>query len=237
MEPTSDVPDDGSGRIRAAVPMARSEIELRAITAGPAPAEWMELSTFRDSAGEIEIGDEGPKPKRHRGRAVALALGLVALTGMAVATLPVRERAKRVLAAALALRRPAPVRVNFNSDPEGATVARADGTVLGVTPLSTEVPYGDTAIEYAIGKVGYRSKAASIVPNLSSPLFAVLQKVEPIVEPIVTAPPSVEAIAAPRPVARRAVARSARHLSKGRLMGRVSEPATDRDGVLDPSYR
>jgi len=237
MEPTTDAPDDGSGRIRAAVPMARSEIELHATTASPAPTRRMALSTFRDSAGEIEIGVDDLDPKRHRGRAVALVLGVAALVGTAAATSPVRHHAALFVAAALAPRRPATVRVNFNSDPEGATVARADGTVLGVTPLSTEVPYGDTVIQYAIGKVGYRSKAASIVPNLSSPLFAVLQKVEPIVEPIVTAPPSVEAIAAPRPVARRAVARSARHLSKRRLTGRVSEPATDRDGVLDPSYR
>jgi serine/threonine protein kinase len=237
MEPMTDAPDDLSERVRAAVPMARTAITLHAITAGPAQAERMELSTFRDSAGEIELGDDDSKPKSHRGRAVALVLGVVALGGIAAAKLPIRDHAARFLEAALASRRPATVRVNFNSDPEGATVARADGTVLGVTPLSTEVPYGDTVIQFAIGKVGYRSKGASIVPNLSSPLFAVLQKVEPIVELIVAAPPSVEAVAAPETVERHSVTRAARHASKRRFAGRASEPATDRDGVLDPSYR
>jgi hypothetical protein len=71
------------------------------------------------------------------------------------------------------------VRVNFNSDSNGATVVRADGTVLGVTPLSTDVPYGNTALAYVIRMDGYHPRTTSIVPNQPSPIFAVLQANEP----------------------------------------------------------
>ena len=40
------------------------------------------------------------------------------------------------------------VRVNFNSDPQGASVVGSDGVVLGKTPLSTEIPYGNAPVGY-----------------------------------------------------------------------------------------
>ena len=43
------------------------------------------------------------------------------------------------------------------------------------TLLLIEVPYGGTAIEYVIRKEGYVAKVASIVPNVPSPFFAVLE--------------------------------------------------------------
>ena len=73
---------------------------------------------------------------------------------------------------------PATVRVNFTSDPNGALIVRADtGKELGETPLSTEIPYSDTAVEFVFKKDGYESKVAFVVPNLPSPLFATLQPV------------------------------------------------------------
>jgi hypothetical protein len=98
-----------------------------------------------------------------------------------------------LLATAVAPSRPASVRVNVSSDPDGATVTGADGTVLGTTPLSTEVPYGDAPIEYVIRKDGYAPKTTSIVPNLPSPVFAVLQKVKP---PAPAAPSPVPTVVA-----------------------------------------
>jgi serine/threonine protein kinase len=241
-EPAMGVHDDLSGRIRAALPMTRTEINLRPnVASGPTPTQVERLapSTFQNSAGEVGINDDDLKPKRHRGR-VVLLMGVAALTGLTVASVTVRHQATRFLAAAVAPRKPVTVRVNFNSDPEGATVESADGTVLGVTPLSTEVPYGDTAIGYAIGKVGYLSKAASIVPNLASPLFAVLQKDESpkwtdrVAQ--LTEPPTAEP---PEPVKKPAVARSPHYHSKVDSAERVSAPESDSDsdGVLDPSYR
>jgi hypothetical protein len=237
-EPATAIHDDLTGRVRVARPMTRTEINQRAnVVSGPAQVVRLEPSTFRNSAGEI--ADDDVRPKKHRGR-VALLMGVAAMTGMVATSLMVSQQGRRLLTAAMAARKPATVRVNFNSDPESATVARADGTVLGVTPLSTEVPYGDTAIEYVIGKVGYVSKDVSIVPNLPSPLFAVLERAEPpkgpervasLVEPLVAASPT------PVPVEKPSVSRSAHRHSKVHSVVRAFAPESDGDGVLDPSYR
>ena len=49
---------------------------------------------------------------------------------------------------------------------------------LGLTPLSVEVPYSDSAVEYTFKKQGFEHKTMYIVPNLPSPLFATLRRVE-----------------------------------------------------------
>jgi hypothetical protein len=68
------------------------------------------------------------------------------------------------------------VRINFMSDPDGATVTRVDsGSVLGTTPLSLEVPYSDSAVEFVLRKAGYEDKPMIIVPNLPAPMFASLR--------------------------------------------------------------
>jgi serine/threonine protein kinase len=237
-EPVTGVHDDLTGRVRVASPMTRTEINQRAnVASGPAQAVRLEPSTFRNSAGEIANGSDDVEPKKHRSR-VALLMGVAAVTGMAVASLTVGHQGKRLLTAALAASKPVTVRVNFNSDPDRATVARADGTVLGVTPLSTEVPYGDTAIEYAIAKVGYVSKAVSVVPNLPSPLFAVLERAESPKAPEQVAPPVEPLVAGPpMPAEKPPSSRSLHRHSKGHATDRAFAPEVDGDGVLDLSYR
>jgi eukaryotic-like serine/threonine-protein kinase len=238
-EPAMAVHDDMSGRVRAALPMARTEMNLRPrLGSGPTRVERVGPgpSTFRDGTGEIGIDDNDLKPRRHRGPAVLL-VGVAALTGIAVASLTVRHQAKRLLVAAVSPSKPATVRVNFNSDPDGATVTRSDGTVLGITPLSTEVPYGDTAIEYVIRKEGYLAKSESIVPNLPSPVFAVLQGDDPVFAE--QAPPAVDppvADAPAEPTKRPAAARSVNHHAKLQS-ARRPPPPDDSDGVLELTAR
>ena len=70
------------------------------------------------------------------------------------------------------------MRINFNSDPDGAIVLRSDGKTLGLTPLSIEVPYSDSAVEFQFRKAGFEKKTVYVVPNLPSPLFATLRKIE-----------------------------------------------------------
>ena len=170
-EPAAGIHDDISARMRAALPMARRAIRLQ-----PAPDSGP--STFEGGAGEIHDADLDVVPRSRHGRTI-LMMGAAALAGMVVAIMMIHRHPAGLLATAVAPSRPATVRVNVSSDPDGATVATADGTVLGTTPLSTEVPYGDTPIEYIIRKDGYSPKSTSIVPNLPSPVFAVLQKVKP----------------------------------------------------------
>src|SRR6185369_1464083 len=101
-------------------------------------------STFRDSAGEIWVRGADVTPKRHRARTTLLVI--MALAAVGWAGTKYRDQAGRLVAAARALTKPSTVRVNFNSYPGGAMISAADGTVLGVTPLSTDVPYGATAL-------------------------------------------------------------------------------------------
>ena len=56
--------------------------------------------------------------------------------------------------------------------------AYLNGQTLGLTPLSIEVPYSDSAVEFHFRKAGYEKKAVYVVPNLPSPLFATLRKID-----------------------------------------------------------
>jgi hypothetical protein len=129
--------------------------------------------------------------------------------------------------------RPATVRVNFNSDPDGASIATGEGKILGLTPLSVEVPYSDSAVEYVFKKQGFEQKTMYIVPNLPSPVFATMQAVD------------VKSAPAPAPAPAPAAKRPAASGSSG--SSHHSRPATpppsngkakpDDDEVLEPSYR
>jgi hypothetical protein len=93
---------------------------------------------------------------------------------------------------------PATVRVNFNTDPPHARVVRADtGKELGETPLSTEIAYGDTAIEFIFKKDGYDNAVAFVVPNLPTPVSAALHPLSRAAkpEPAVTSPRSEPSVA------------------------------------------
>ena len=133
----------------------------------------------------------------------------------------------RVAAAAQVLSRPATVRLNFNSDPAGATVSRADGTVLGLTPLSIEAPYGDAPTEYVFSKEGHLAKTVALVPNLPSPIFAVLQAELPG-DPPPSASGAVALSAARAEAERPRKVRSSRR----RVTARI---APDEDEVLAPT--
>jgi tRNA A-37 threonylcarbamoyl transferase component Bud32 len=237
-EPTAEIHEDLTGRVRAAKPMARTELNLpslpaqRLAGAGPAP------STFRDNVGEVWVRQDERRPKRHGGRNAVLAS--VLLAGVVVGALKYGHQARRFVAEAAAPANPATVRVNFNSDPDGAAVVRSDGVVLGATPLSTEVPFGNAAIEYVIRLDGYLPKPASIVPNMPSPVFAVLERDDPGLA-LDRAPPEADstgeapAIAvAPISAWRLAVGHRARRHPQLRAPLRLEATG---DNVLDPSFR
>jgi serine/threonine protein kinase len=233
--PVVAVPDDLSGVARAASPMARSEMDIQnklganfgsgndgiVRQTGTAP------STFRQGMGEI-IEDLTPKRKTSRMLLFgAIASMLGAIVAMATAH---REPSAPPPVAALPSR-PATVRVNFNSDPDGAMITTADGKTLGLTPLSVEVPYSDSAVEYVFKKQGFEGKTMYIVPNLPSPLFATMQ-------PIEVKPPE----ATPAPPVRKAPAATTPSTSASRHSKTSSPPSNgkakpDEDEVLEPSYR
>jgi len=193
-----------------------------------------------EGAGELD-DDLDLRPKRSRGRLVVAGVAVAAAMGLALTNVGLHRRAAQVLAAAaasaaptLAKRTPATVRVNFSSDPDGATVSRSDGTVLGTTPLSTEVAYGDTPVEYVVHKDGYVPKVTSIVPNLPSPIFALLQKIDPpaLVDsshPTEAAPAAEER---PAPQARPAHSHHSHHASS---TAQPSASNVDGDDVMAPS--
>jgi hypothetical protein len=188
-------------------------------------------------AGEVdEAIDLGPRRSRRGlfvlGAAAALAVAAVASGG-------VRGQAFELLAGTAPPRKPATVRVNFSSDPAGATVSRDDGSVLGVTPLSAEIPYSDRPVDFRLQKEGYSAKVSSFVPNLPSPVFVLLERIEPPAPPP-AATPSVAPTIATRPPtgagalssARTRPTREARHrLSAERLRDLVD----DGDDVMPPS--
>jgi hypothetical protein len=123
---------------------------------------------------------------------------------------------------------PSAVRINFNSDPDGAIVLRSDGKTLGLTPLSIEVPYSDSAVEFQFRKVGYEKKTVYVVPNLPSPLFATLRKIE--------TPP--ETPPADKPAQRRAAAPSGQPAVRKPKQPPVEKQplhSDDEDGTLEPS--
>jgi hypothetical protein len=220
--PAVMLPEDLSGVARAAHPMARSEMNISAGTtpsATPAPGASPFLltpSTFRQGIGEI-IDDLTPKKRTSR---VLMFLALVSLSSAAVTGIMSRRDANRPAPVVASLpARPTAVRVNFNSDPDGATIEGAGGKVLGRTPLSIEIPYSDSAVEFLFKKQGYETKTMYIVPNLPSPLFATLQAEAPKSAPPALAPPK-------RPTGLSRRWRSSRQQSK-----------IDDDAVLAPGSR
>ena len=129
------------------------------------------------------------------------------------------------------------MRVNFGSDPTGAIIARSDGAVLGVTPLSAEIPYSDAPVEYRLYKEGYAAKVSSFVPNLPSPVFVLLERVPP-------AAPVAEAsglrhlacrASQPAPCTSPARARAARESRQRLSAERIRNLIDDGDDIMPPS--
>jgi hypothetical protein len=205
-------------------------LRLDAATPMPAPPAF----TFQQHVGEIGEAID-VRPRRSRGGLLVLG-GAAALAVLALANGGLRGQATRLFARSAAPTRPANVRVNFSSDPAGATVSSSDGSLLGVTPLSVEIPYSDRPVDYRLQKEGYVSKVSSLVPNLPSPVFVLLERVLPPSPPPVT-PPAAPTLA-DRPLAdvpsaahTRASREGRRRLSAERLRDLVD----DGDDVMPPS--
>jgi hypothetical protein len=234
------VPDDLSGVARAATPMARSEMDIQnklgpAFGSGPGSGAQGVVrqsggtgpSTFRQGMGEII---EDLTPRRKASRALMFA-AIASMTGAAISIMRGTQHDTRPPAPVAALpSRPATVRVNFNSDPDGATIATADGKTLGLTPLSIEVPYSDSAVEYTFRKQGFEAKTMYIVPNLPSPLFATMQAVD--LHPVPAPAPAVPAVRKPT-----AAATTSSHHSHSTPSPTPGKAKPDDDEVLEPSYR
>ena len=208
-----------------AMKRARSAETLAAPSTPTSPT----LSLRQETAAAGRGKDLVAPPRSRRG---LLFLGVAALVVVAAGNTGVRRQASRLLARAGAPQRPATVRVNFSSDPDGAIVSRSDGSVLGVTPLSTEIPYSDRPVDYRVHKEGYASKVSSFVPNLPSPVFVLLEKIEqrqaaPSAPP--AAAPSLADILSP---AHLGGLRRGRHHSRA---ARPSVPMDDGDDVMPPS--
>jgi tRNA A-37 threonylcarbamoyl transferase component Bud32 len=229
--------DDLSGRFRAAGPMVRTEISLRPTPVAalvPEPAR-VRHTTFTGITGEIGRPDAPTIPRKHYARNLLIAAGVAAAGLIVVKTAAYRRPFAGVFSAAQALSHPPTVRLNFGSDPDGATIIRSDGLVVGTTPLSTEVAYSDAPSEYVVRKPGYVSKSVSVVPNLPSPVFAVLQPLEPVAPPpvvssIPSAAPVAPAVAVPRTTRRPPPRRD-------RVVRPVPAAPIDDDGVLAPTIQ
>jgi serine/threonine protein kinase len=172
------------------LPPALDAIVSRALAKNPAH-RFQSMAELRaallDPTG-YEAGHSASSRKWTRFRRGTTVAALAVSAFVVFATTEYRRPVARVAAAAHALSRPATVRVNFNSDPPGATVAREDGKVLGVTPLSTTVPFSEAPQRYVVSKAAFRSKSVSLVPNLPSPVFAVLQADKPAQPPAMSGP-------------------------------------------------
>jgi tRNA A-37 threonylcarbamoyl transferase component Bud32 len=189
--PSIGLQSEMTGVNRLAAPMARREMNLNAaldfglgLDTGSAGQEANDTSSFRHATGgQVDPFAQTTTLAAKSGRKVVLTImGGVALAGLAIvmAGRAKRESHRRATAEATrvsyVVKPAAPVRINFMSDPDGATVTRVDdGTELGKTPLSLEVPYNDASVQFVLRKPGYEDKTMFIVPNLPAPMFATLR--------------------------------------------------------------
>jgi tRNA A-37 threonylcarbamoyl transferase component Bud32 len=232
--PVVGIPEDLSGVARAAAPMARAEMDARSKIGYGSGLEVDRPpggipSTFREGRGEL-IDRLIP---RKRSSLLFFYVGVAAFAAAVVVTVVSRGGGnKQPLPAAPVALHPSAVRINFNSDPDGAIVIRSDGKTLGLTPLSIEVPYSDSAVEFQFRKVGFEKKTVYVVPNLPSPLFATLRKIETPAE--AQTPP---APAARRPSPERQAPAAAQPQKKPKQpTERQPLHNDDEDGTLEPSF-
>ncbi|MES1204932.1 MAG: serine/threonine-protein kinase [Pseudomonadota bacterium] len=264
--PSVGLPAELTGVTRLAAPMARRDMTFAStgdfgsmsglgsgqgsgvVRSSPAP------STFRHGVGQVASSDEAPTLAPRSGNKVVLTImASVALVGLIIVMVGRSKRdARRAVAvsetatasrAGYVIKTPPRVRINFMSDPEGATVTRTDsGTELGKTPLSLEVPYSDSAVEFVLRKPGYEDKGMFIVPNLPVPMFATLR---PVVKP---GAPGVTAL--PSPVRRwsgggahkSAASAAASQAAQEAAAANAKKPekrtaSVDEDAVLEPDFK
>ena len=231
--PVIGIPEDLSGVARAASPMARAEMDARSKIGFGSGLDLERPpggipSTFREGRGELI---DRFIPRRKNGM-LAFYAGILCVAGAVVVVVVNRgggNKQQPLPTAPVALH-PSAVRINFNSDPDGAVVSRADGKTLGLTPLSIEVPYSDSAVEFHFRKAGYEKKAVYVVPNLPSPLFATLRKIDETPVPTKTDTPPTR--------------RNPPGTPGGQFTRKKQPPPTekqpmhndDEDGTLEPSF-
>jgi serine/threonine protein kinase len=234
--PEIGIPEDLSGIARAAAPMARADIEARSALQDPANILTPPPPGGTPSGRGELIENIDNLIRTKQGSRVVLFIGVACATLAAVLLFGGRHNeSRRPLPAASLPLHPATVRVNFNSDPDGAVVLRADGKTLGLTPLSIEVAYSDSAVEFQFKKAGYEPKTMYVVPNLPSPLFATLRRAD-------IEPPPVEGAGGntgergPAPAARSRRSRSSAAAATPPQQQQKPQKE-DEDGVLEPSIR
>jgi serine/threonine protein kinase len=191
--PSVGMPAELTGVTRLAAPMARRDMTFDSTadfgtnsSAGIVGRPSMGPSTFRHGVGQVVPFVEPPTLAPKSGRNVVLTIMAgVAVAGLAIVMAgrskrePRRSIAPGTVGQSTTSRTPSAVRINFSSDPNGATVTRADdGTELGRTPLSLEIPYSDSTVQFVLRMPGYQDKVMLIVPNLPAPIFATLRPVE-----------------------------------------------------------
>jgi serine/threonine-protein kinase len=183
--------DDLSDRTRPES-KSRGELYLRGHARGG-------HSTLGEGAGELvrqarTVVDLVPARNR---RGAWLAVVATAVAGASIVVGVVRSRpsvatASVIYDSTVPAAMPDMVRVTFASDPHGVTVLDGQGRALGSTPLSIEVPKGELPVEYKLRREGFIEKTMSLIPNISTPVFAVMQaQAVPVSEPAV-APPAKE---------------------------------------------
>jgi hypothetical protein len=208
--------------------MARAELEMRSALGHPSQILTPPPPGGTPSGRGELIENIDNLIRTKPGSRLVLLLGLGSATVALFAVFGRHDTRRPIPAASMPLH-PATVRVNFNSDPDGAVVARSDGKSLGLTPLSIEIPYSDSAVEYQFKKSGYEPKTMYVVPNLPSPLFATLRRAD--IEPA-----SVEGAGGSVGEAKAALNRPHRsHAAAPQAPPRPQKD--DEDGVLEPSIR
>jgi hypothetical protein len=194
------MPAELTGVTRLAAPMSRRDMTFDSTAnfgtnpgSGVVGRATLGPSTFRHGVGQVVPFQEPRTLTPKSGRKVVLTLmGGMVLAGLAIVmasrTKHESRRAGGMAAAsngpAAPARAPSAVRINFSSDPDGAIVTRADdGSELGRTPLSLEIPYSDAPVQFVLRKPGFEDKMMLIVPNLPAPIFATLRSVDKPVLP------------------------------------------------------
>jgi serine/threonine-protein kinase len=225
--PQVAIHDDLSGRMRAARPMSRAEIRAsrlrsaRPTVHGGPRAKPLASATAATTPAAIDASLD-VVPRSRVARTLAF-VAVAALTSLGLSTGLTFARAYRQTSStpfAADVPASAMVSVRFGSDPAGVTVLDPQGTALGTTPLSVQVPRTNVSVDYAFVKPGFETRTLSVIPNVSSTVFAAMQPEAP---PPEDDPPLVRRIA---PSTRQHHVRTAERLRDD----------DDTDGVLAPSF-
>ncbi|HEY6477105.1 MAG TPA: serine/threonine-protein kinase [Polyangia bacterium] len=232
--PEIGIPEDLSGIARAAAPMARADIEARSALQDPGNILTPPPPGGTPSGRGELIENIDNLIRTKQGSRVVLFIGVTCAGLAGFLLFGHHNDIRRPIPAASLPLHPATVRVNFNSDPDGAVVVRADGKTLGLTPLSIEITYSDSAVEFQFKKAGYEPKTMYVVPNLPSPLFATLRHAD-------IEPPPVEGAGGTNGERGAAPSTGRSHRSRASAPAAAPQPQhppkEDEDGVLEPSIR